>query len=226
MPHQVDHHAILDRLVAMRGGARNAFARIDPRRTAHLVIDMQNGFMEPGAPVEVPMARGIVENINRISDVVRRSGGLNVFVRFTTPEGDAPAWPVFMERMGPEGSATHRAAFTPGAHYWQFWPTLAIGTGDVTIDKFRFSAFTPGASGIDKLLRERGIDTVIVTGTLSNCCCESTARDAMQLNYRVLFAADATAALSDEAHAATLATMALVFADLYSAEELAELLAV
>ena len=54
---------------------------------------------------------------------------------------------------------------------------------------------------------------MIVTGTLTNCCCESTARDAMQLNYRVLIAADANAALSDEEHAATLQIMAMVFAD-------------
>ena len=225
MPHAVDHHAILDRLAAMRGGVRNAFAAIDPARTAHLVIDMQNGFLEPGAPVEVPEARSVVDNINRVSAAVRAGGGLNVFVQFTTPRGDAPAWPVFYERSG-AGAEPHRAAFTPGAHYWQLWPALEVESGDAVIEKCRFSAFTPGASGLDALLRARGIDTVIVTGTLSNCCCESTARDAMQLNYRVLFAADANAALSDEEHAATLRSMALVFADLHSTDELVELLAV
>ena len=219
MPHAVDHHAILDKLAATRGGARNAFAEIDPRRTAHLVIDMQNGFMEPGAPVEVPAARGVVDNINRISRAVRESGGLNVFVRFTTPDGDAPAWPVLMDRMA-GGAEGHRKAFTRGEHYWQLWPALELESGDVEVEKVRFSAFTPGASGLDALLRERGIDTVTVTGTLTNCCCESTARDAMQLNYRVLIAADANAALTDEEHAATLHTMAFVFADLYSTDEL------
>ena len=224
MPHAVDHHAILDTLAASRGGTRNAFAAIDPMRTAHLVIDLQNGFMEPGAPVEVPEARSIVDNVNRISAAVREGGGLNVFVRYTTPgEGD-PAWPVFYERMG-MASAAHQAAFTPGAHHWQLWPELDVRGEDAVIEKCRFSAFTPGASGLDALLRGLGIDTVIVTGTLTNCCCESTARDAMQLNYRVLVAADANAALSDEEHAATLHIMAMVFADLHSTEELVELLA-
>ena len=219
MPHAVDHHAILDKLARTRGGVRNAFTQIDPARTAHLVIDMQNGFVEPGAPVEVPAARGVVDNINRICRAVRAGGGLNVFVRFTTPDGDAPAWPVFVERMG-EAIGEHHRAFTRGAHMWQLWPELDVEPGDIEIDKVRFSAFTPGASGLDALLRERGIDTVIVTGTLTNCCCESTARDAMQLNYRVLIAVDANAALSDEEHAATLHTMAFVFADLYSTDEL------
>lgn len=223
MPHKVDHHAILDALAATRGGVRNAFTTIDPRRTAHLVIDMQNGFMEPGAPVEVPEARTIVGNVNRIAAAIREAGGLNVWMRFTTPEGDAPAWPVFYERMGMAADG-HRAAFTPGAHYWQLWPELDVRPDDAVVEKYRFSAFTPGASGLDALLRERGIDTVIVTGTLTNCCCESTARDAMQLNYRVLMAADANAALSDEAHAATLHILAMVFADLHSTDELVELL--
>ena len=225
MPHAVDHRAILDRLATTRGGVRNAFAAIDPLRTAHLVIDLQNGFMEPGAPVEVPEARSIVDNVNRISAAVREGGGLNVFVRYTTPgEGD-PAWPVFYERMG-MASAAHKAAFTPGAHYWQLWPELHVRPEDAVIEKCRFSAFTPGASGLDAMLRGLGIDTVIVTGTLTNCCCESTARDAMQLNYRVLLAADANAALSDEEHAATLQIMAMVFADLHSTDELVELMKV
>jgi ureidoacrylate peracid hydrolase len=223
MPHQVDHRAILDSLAPTRGGVGNAFAAIDPTRTAHLVIDLQNGFMEQGAPVEVPEARSIVDNVNRISAAVREGGGLNVFVRFTTPGERDPAWPVFYERMG-LAADEHRAAFAPGAHHWQLWPELDVRPEDAVIEKCRFSAFTPGASGLDALLRGLGIDTVIVTGTLTNCCCESTARDAMQLNYRVLLAADANAALSDEAHAATLHTLAMVFADLHSTAELVELM--
>jgi ureidoacrylate peracid hydrolase len=225
MPHAVDHNAILDRLAATRGGVRNAFTAIDPVRTAHLVIDMQNGFMEPGAPVEVPEARTIVGSVNRIAAAVRDAGGLNVFVRFTTPEDGDPPWPVFYERMGQAG-ATHREAFSAGAHHWQLWPEIEVRAEDALIEKCRFSAFTPGASGLDALLRGLGIDTVIVSGTLTNCCCESTARDAMQLNYRVLMAADANAALSDAEHAATLQSLALVFADLHSTDELVAMMQV
>lgn len=223
MPHDVDHHAILDGLAATRGGVRNAFATIDPVRTAHLVIDLQNGFMEPGAPVEVPEARTVVGNVNRIAAAVREGGGLNVFVRFTTPGDGDPPWPVFYERMG-LAADTHRSAFAPDAHHWQLWSELDVRAEDAVVDKCRFSAFTPGASGLDAMLRGLGIDTVIVSGTLTNCCCESTARDAMQLDYRVLIAADANAALSDAEHAATLQIMAMVFADLHSTDELVELM--
>lgn len=224
MPHDVDHHRILDRLAAARGGARNAFEAIDPARTAHLVIDMQNGFMEEGAPVEVPMAREIVENINRISAAIRKAGGHNIFVRFTTPPEGAPSWSNFAARMGANAAQVHHDAFLPGAHYWQLWPGLEMLEGDLVVEKQRFSAFTPGTSDLNEKLRELGVDTVLITGTLTNCCCESTARDAMQHNYRVLLAADANAALSDEEHAATLHSLAFVFADLHSTEEIEELL--
>ena len=78
---------------------RNVFETIDPRRTAHVVVDMQNGFMELGAPVEVPAARGIVDQINAISRALRASGGTNMFLRYTTPADWETGWSVFWERF-------------------------------------------------------------------------------------------------------------------------------
>lgn len=221
MPHTAQTHAILDAVAAARGGVRNVFDDIDPKRLAHICVDMQNGFMEEGSPVEVPAAREVVGNINRISAAVRAGGGINVFLRFTTP--DAASWSVFVRRLG-TGAAAHRAAFTPGAHYHEFWPALNVQPGDAIVDKHRFSGFNPGTSDLDAVLKAHDIDTVLITGTLTNCCCESTARDAMQLNYRVLMAADANAALTDAEHAATLHNMAFVFADLYDTDEVVALL--
>jgi ureidoacrylate peracid hydrolase len=224
MPHAVDHNAILDRLAASRGGVRNVFEGLDPARTAHLCVDMQNGFMEVGAPVEVPEARTIVDNCNRISRAMREAGGTNVFLRYTTSDLNG-AWSVFGRRMGPEMTKAHMAAFMPGAHYHDFWPTLDVTPEDVVIDKTRFSAFT-GQSALHEALQARAIDTLVITGTLTNCCCETNARDAMQMNYRVIMIADANAALSDEEHAATLHILAMVFADLLSTDEVVELLKV
>jgi ureidoacrylate peracid hydrolase len=223
MPHDIDHNAILDRLAAARGGVRNVFETIDPAHTAHLVIDMQNGFVEQGAPVEVPMARTISANINRISAAIRAAGGLNVFVQYTTPDDIDDCWSIMMTRMGALSDA-HREGFRAGAHYWQLWPELEVLEGDRLAPKGRFSAFTPGTSPLNDGLQAAGIDTVIVTGTLTNVCCESTARDAMQHNYRVIMAADANAALSDKEHAAALNSLGFVFADIRSTDEIEELL--
>jgi ureidoacrylate peracid hydrolase len=112
MPHAVDHHAILDKLAATRGGVRNSFDVFDPARTAHLVVDMQNGFMEQGAPVEVPAARSIVDNINRLSRAIRATGGTNVFLRFTTTDLDG-AWSVFGRGWAPSSPRSTRRRSSP-----------------------------------------------------------------------------------------------------------------
>ena len=104
------------------------------------------------------------------------------------------------------------------------WPQIDIAEEDLLIDKHRFSGFTPGTSQLHDELRQRGIENLVISGTLTNCCCESTARDAMQLNYRVIMAVDACAALNDEAHAGTLDSMALIFADLRTVDEIEALL--
>lgn len=87
---------------------------------------------------------------------------------------------------------------------------------------FAGQSFTaiPGTCDLHQVLQDRQIDTLIVTGTLTNCCCESTARDAMQLNYKVVFVSDANAALSDAEHNATLNNMCALFADVMSTAEL------
>ncbi|HWJ69996.1 MAG TPA: cysteine hydrolase [Sphingobium sp.] len=224
------HRIMLDpdlvtRLTAERGGKLHVIDTLDPARTAHLVIDMQNGFVEAGGPVEVPMARRIVPAVNRISRAVRAAGGQNYFVQFTTPVGDLSSWSTFYSRFSPATSKGHQDAFTPGAHYWQLWPELDVDeSADVAIEKRRFGAFIPGTCDLDADLRARGIDTLIISGTLTNCCCESTARDAMQLNYRVIFATDTNAALTDAEHNMTLNNMLFLFADVRSSEEIAGLL--
>jgi len=224
------HKIMLDpdlvaRLTAERGGQLHVIDRIDPARTAHLIIDMQNGFVEEGAPVEVPVAKEVVPAINRISRAVRDAGGQNYFVQFTTPVGNLSSWSSFYSRFSGAVAKGHQDAFTPGAHYWTLWPALDVDKSrDRTIEKLRFGAFIPGTCDLDAELRARGIDTVIISGTLTNCCCESTARDAMQLNYRVIFATDANAALSDAEHNATLNNMLFLFADVRPSEEIAGLL--
>lgn len=218
--HRIELSAeLIERLSRERAGRLHIFDDIDPARTAHVVIDLQNGFMERGAPVEVPTAREIVPNVNAISRAVRGAGGTNIFVRFTTPSEALDSWSSFYTRFPQETRRAHQAAFAPGAHYWELWPELDAHPDELRVDKSRFAAFIPGTCDLHEILRARGIDTLIVTGTLTNCCCESTARDAMQLNYKVIFVSDGNAALTDAEHNATLNNMCALFADVMSTEE-------
>ena len=200
-------------------GRDHIFERLDPARTAHIVVDLQNGFMAEGAPLEVPTAREIVPNVNRIAAAVRAAGGVNVFLHVTHDPAEPQPWTTrYQEYLSAEKTAVHKAAFTRGAYNWQLWPLLEVQPSDLTVEKTRFSAFVPGTCVLHDTLQARGIDTVIVTGTLTNVCCESTARDAMQRNYRVIFIADGNAALTDAEHNATLGNMATLFADVMTTE--------
>lgn len=193
---------------------------IDLRRTAHLCIDLQNGFMEKGAPVEVPAARDIIPTVNAISAAVRQSGAANIFVQFTLGTRDVQSWSNWFARM-PENQRPQQEQFLKrGSHYHQLWPELAVKPTDLKAEKSRFSAFIPGASDLDELLKKRGLDTLIITGTLTNVCCESTARDAMQMNYRVIFIEDATAARTVPEHLAAVANMRSIFGEVLTAKQL------
>ncbi|MCQ9616119.1 cysteine hydrolase [Paenalcaligenes niemegkensis] len=194
-------------------------------KTAHLIIDMQNGFLEPGAAVEVPMAREIVGNVNRISLAVRQAGGINAFLRFTHDPAEKRPWNSWYYSLcSPQVSAERRNAFTRGAHEGELWPGLDVSDDDWILDKTRFSAFVQGTCDLDQRLQEAGIETVIISGTLTNCCSEATARDAHQLGYNVMFLTDANAALSDEEHNASLNNLYVNFADLVATDELLSLL--
>jgi ureidoacrylate peracid hydrolase len=208
--------AALNATSARRGGVK-PFS-VDPAKTAHLVIDLQVGFLAPGAIMEVPVARAIVPNVNRIADAVRRTGGQNYFIRFAVDPGEPNYWTPFYERMTEEALAGMVAAFKPGAEPFQLWPDLEVRPEDAMVDKTRLSAFIPGTCDLQDRLKARGIDTLIITGTVTNACCESTARDAMQMGYKVLFIQDGNATWDDATHNATLANM-LMFADVCTADE-------
>ncbi|CAM5493946.1 cysteine hydrolase family protein [Eoetvoesiella caeni] len=207
-------------------GREHLFQGIDPAKTAHLIVDMQVGFLAPGAAVEIPMAREIVGNVNKTSALVRDAGGLNVYLRYTYDENEPVNWSFWYDVISsPEAKERSRGAFTRGADGFEIWPGMDVQPQDEILDKTRFSGFVPGTCDLDSLLEKRGIETVIVSGTMTNCCSESTARDAAQRNYKVIFMADGNATLTDDEHNATLNNMQALFAEVMTVDQLAALLA-
>ena len=171
--------------VVGRRGRRHIFERIDPTRTALLVIDMQNGFLIPGySPLEVPGLAGIVPNVNRLVRCCRDNGVLVVWTQQTYAE----EWRSWARNFAtPEMRDRIIAETAPGAHGFEIHDSLDIDDADMRVVKRRSSAFTPGASDLHERLQASGHDTLIVTGTLTNVCCEATARrrDADELQHPV-----------------------------------------
>ena len=205
-------------VIRERRGRRHAFGAVDPARTALLVIDMQNHFMAPGALAEVEAARGIVPNINRIAEALREAGGHVIWIRVSF--AGKQEWSHYLDHFAhPDRREAYRDALTPGAEAFDLWPGLDVRDGDRIVDKNRFSAFIQGSSDTEAVLKELGADMVIVTGTLTNVCCESTVRDAMMLDYKAIMVEDANAARTDEDHVAGLRTVAQVFGDIMTTDE-------
>ena len=209
----------LERVIKRRGHL-HMFERLESAKTAHVVVDLQVGFMGPGQPTEIPTAREIVPNVNRISRALRRCGGTNVFVQHTMGAEARAAWSNrYLHYMAREWGDRLDQVFSPGAEGHALWPDLDVQASDLKVRKTRFSAFVPGSSQLHEILQERRIDTLIITGTATNVCCESTARDAMMMNYKVIFVSDGTATHSDAEHNATLASMVTNFADVMTTDE-------
>ncbi len=217
--------AVLERMTARRGRPY-AFNAIDPTRTALVVIDMQNAFMAPGAAAEVPAARGIVPNINRLADGVRQAGGTVAWV-YMELDSSLPGagWPVFFgEIFSPDLAGLYIASLTKGSEGQKLWPELDTRDSDLFITKTRFSGFLHGASDAAERLNALGIDTLIITGTLTNVCCESSARDAMMRGFRVIMVGDGNATRNDDEHMSTLVSFHQTFGDVRSTDETLALL--
>jgi ureidoacrylate peracid hydrolase len=212
---------VIERVVERRGQV-NVIDRLEPSRTALVVIDMQNTFCAEGAAAEVPMARAIVPNINRLVQAARAAGGLVAWVQMTIT--DRATWPVFLDMVAPLRAEQIIAELRPGSRGHALWPEVQSAAGDLVVTKDRFSAFLPSACALPGILTERGIDTAIIVGTLTNVCCESSARDAVMLNFKTMLVSDANAARSDEEHMATLVTFIQSFGDVRTTDEVIDLL--
>mgnify|MGYP003321615559 FL=1 len=103
------------------------------------------------------------------------------------------------------------------------WHTFETDADDIFVLKNRYSALIQGSSDLQKVLNDRGIQNLLVTGTKTNVCCEATARDAMMLDYNTVMISDATAALSDDEHRAPLETFIQQFGDVMTADETLQL---
>jgi len=209
---------IADR-VLQRRGRYHLFDRLDPARTALIVIDMQTAFCAPGAPAEVPAARGIVAPINALTAELRSLGVPVIWVLHANERiGDKSDWELFFNTIVAD-DVREKTLESLTAAKQSVWEALVTAPADRTVLKNRYSAFIPGSSALERVLRGMGIDTVLIAGTKTNVCCESTARDAMMLDFKVVLVEDCCAALSDDEHRSALENIIQQFGDVMTADE-------
>jgi ureidoacrylate peracid hydrolase len=200
------------------------YQALAPKKTALVVIDMLNAFCEAGHITSVDAAPGIVPNVNRLARSLRDAGGSVFWIRMMIK--DRSDWPVYLGDIvsNQECIAEFLECLSPAGKGTELWPELEVREGDVILPKNRFSAFLPRACRLMEHLEAAGIDTVVIAGTLTNVCCESSARDAAMHDYKVVFASDANAARTERAHENSLEMIAQCFGDVRSTDEIVALI--
>ena len=210
----LDIPASITTRVMARCGVAHPHADLDPRRTALVVIDLQNAFMDDAVGHAVcPAARDIVPEVNRLAATVRATGGGVFWIKNTYDARTAIEWSHMDAMVTPEARRRRSEAMSEGSKGHDLWPELDVRPEDEIVRKYRFSAFLPGTSELPYRLRARGFDTVLITGTVTNVCCESSARDAMMSNFKTIMITDGNAAMTEEEHRASLIAFYLIFGD-------------
>jgi ureidoacrylate peracid hydrolase len=205
--------------VMRRQGKLPSHDTIDAARTALVVVDMQNYFVAEGRPAEIPAARGIVPNINRLAHSLRAAGGTVVWIQ-TSAARALETWGNHHKYMlTPERAKIRLANLDETASDFALYPMLEPQPSDMRVKKTQFSAFIAGSSDLHARLQKLGIESLLITGTVTNVCCESTARDAMMLDYRVVMVSDGNASSSDEEHAASLNNFVVYFGDVLTTDD-------
>ncbi|KXK44586.1 MAG: amidase [Chlorobi bacterium OLB5] len=185
--------------------------KINKDKSALLVIDMQNYFLDTSSPAFTCGGPAILPNIKKLISAFRNLNRPVIYTKHVHHPGgiDAGIMQWWWEGMCIEGSpesAIH-ADIAPLEH-------------EKIVLKHRYSAFFN--TDLDTVLRCLKIEDLVITGVMTNMCCESTARDAYFRDYRVFFPADGTGSVNEEMHKASLLNLAYGFAQITTADTLIE----
>ena len=210
----------IDKAKQMRNGRLHAYDTLDARKTALVVIDMQNYFVADGMPSCTPQARTIVPNINRLAQATRTASGTVIWVQTEALPANPQDWANRKEATSAAGWARRQSFLAKCGDGFPIYSTCEVLPEDKIAIKYRYSAFIPYPSEFDGLLRELDIDTLLITGVATSTCCESTARDAAMWGYRTHMVSDGNADQTDSLHNHTLGKFLVTFGDVQSTDEL------
>lgn len=205
---------IVDKVVNRRGGLY-AFPALNPTKTALVVIDLDLG---TGREDEERIT-SISENINGLAASLRNSGGTVAWV--TTPIQKATE--NFRAVFGEEFAKLHETMGATGKSK-TIWPELSVADEDIHATKEGHSAFFPNKSDLHAQLQERGIVSLLIVGAVTNVCCEASARDAAELQYKVTLVSDALVGWSEEQNQATFATFFRCYGDVRPSSDVEDLI--
>jgi nicotinamidase-related amidase len=213
-PSGVIPQALVDKVVARRGGRLHMHPTLNGSRTALVVVDL-----DEDSCARSEGAEALYGPVNAVAAAVRAAGGTVAFVTSSIASPDTLA-----AGLGDALAASYHQAGVSGAGT-RLAAGLDVRAEDLRATKARASAFFPGNCDLPDRLQACGIEHVLIAGLVTNICCESSARDACELGYRVTLVCDALSGQSFGLHEASLATFFRIFGDVRPSAEVVALLA-
>ncbi|MEQ8515289.1 MAG: cysteine hydrolase [Chromatocurvus sp.] len=195
--------------------------QFDPARASLIIIDMQNSFCKRDGRVaaiglDTSQCEAAIEPCTRVLASARAAGMPVIFTRYVY-RPDYTDGGVMVEHMMPElAQCSALQAGTPDA---DIVPELAVAEGDIVLDKNRPSSFF--GTELDSILAGINRPQLLVCGVTTNCCVESTVRDASQRDMQVFVVGDACGELDEERHRVSLRSMDMLFGDVISSTDVA-----
>jgi nicotinamidase-related amidase len=203
------------RKVVARRGRLHAFEAIDPEKTALVVIDLDEATVGND-----DASQRTIATVNLLASAVRQSGGIVAWVL-----SRMNAMPKhFSAILGVELATRYFNDGQTGGPGTRLWHALQKEETDVVAVKAGASAFFPGKCDLKEQLDARRIDTILIAGAVTSICCESSARDAAELEYKVIMISDALSGQAHGLHEATLATFYRIFGDVRPSDDVMRLL--
>jgi biuret amidohydrolase len=228
-----------DQIIAIIAGKNQSPISIEPGRTALVVVDMQRCFTQPSFPfteIFEKLSPGssagflkrtretVLPSVQRLLRVFRATKSPVVFTAVGTEAGDGRELPAWLRAFDEVGLATLGKRVWPsvGDPAWEVDEALEPMPGEIVLNKH--SAGTFATTNLEQLLRQRQIESVIVTGLSSDVCVATTAREAADRGFKTIMVSDGCTTLSEKMHRASLETFNIAFGWVRTADEVIALL--
>lgn len=194
--------------------------KLDPNKAALMVIDMQVSFCSPEGRIsavglDTSMCAAAIEPCRDVLQMARDAGIPVIFTRYVY-RPDYSDGGIIVRQLMPE--LAEQKALQAGTADIEVIPELTVASGDIVIDKNRPSSFH--GTDLDDILEKLKVSQLIVCGVTTNCCVESTVRDASHRDYEVFVIGDACGELDEERHRVSLRSMGMLFADVMTVDDL------
>jgi len=193
-------------------GVRNRKTDLSGGRPALLVTDMQEYFLNPASHAFIPSAEAIIPNINRLIHHFEKNNYPVIFTKHVNTEEDALNMKTWWNDL-----------ITPDSPLFSLSPLLLVpqSPGPLVLEKTQYDAFYH--TDLEKILKGKGIDSLVICGVMTSLCCETTLRSAFVRGFKAFMPVDATAAYKREHHISTFVNLSCGFSPLVTTSETIEL---